>query len=512
MTTTCQFNSTPTLLASEMSPDEPLTAITLYRIGQCLSVMYSTRNGVDLSAQLVNAFDNLLSNTNDIEEVMGEFNEALKAVVNGPGSFTIDEKEGAILASCAIYASSPCACQNSTMEDVADVIEIIATNYKNSEVEAEGFPVQNIFLAAVARLFVSGLFQSHADVDADNLLGTVLDLLQRLLSLNDNTCIGDAVDLSLKSNEIFFVPTPGIFEAAREAFLADDTQLEYVKEVLNAFPRSEEQNLKNSSLTPLHDVISTVKEPNAKDVSAGLPSMIAQIRDVFPELGEGYVEAALACYRGNVSNTISALLEGGNSLHPQLRHIDTKLGARKKESADLYVNDDKEAIDIQKNHIRQMQREEENRAFLLSSALDYNDDYDDQFDGIGDSGGAGGMIGNTDSAMLDIDYDAIRTYNQAFLDLEREDAFWNEMRNTNRSVKPSAAGSDESRLNEKKKTKQHSQSHQKKGNAENKRQNPNDKGNARNKDFSKSDKRRSENRKRAQQKHNKARALRKTQI
>uniref|UniRef100_A0A7S2KPA8 CUE domain-containing protein n=2 Tax=Leptocylindrus danicus TaxID=163516 RepID=A0A7S2KPA8_9STRA len=273
----------------------------------------------------------------------------------------------------------------------------------------------------------------------------------------------------------------------------------------------------------------------------GLQGLINQVLDIFPDLGEGYIEAALACYKGDVSRTISALFE--DDLHPQLKAIDKKLGARKKESAGKYdATDDLEAIETQKKLIQRMQKEEENQAFMLSSIMEYNDDYDDQFDDVGDDSGAGGgAIGNSDGGMYaDVDYDAIRRYNQVSRGIEEEELFWDNMRNTNRGVKPPAdeleatrsrlgrpdAAKTDNDSSKKKKSQVRQTRGENKPNAKDKKVNTpstkqtpsggkgkaktcEEKAKAGDATFTKADKRRSEARKRAQQKHNKARAMRK---
>lgn len=217
-------------------------------------------------------------------------------------------------------------------------------------------------------------------------------------------------------------------------FYKDTAQQEYIEQMLESSPRSDslpEQD--EAAITRLNQNDASLADmaasqnmtAAAESETNGLQALINQVQGIFPDLGEGYIEAALACYKGDASRTISALLE--DDLHPQLRALDKKLGPRKKESADNYdASDDLEAVETQKKLVQRMQKEEENQAFMLDSIMEYNDDYDDQFDDFGDDSGAGGgAIGHSDSGMYaDIDYDAIRKYNQVARSIEEDMSFW----------------------------------------------------------------------------------------
>ncbi|GMH64844.1 hypothetical protein TrRE_jg3239, partial [Triparma retinervis] len=61
-----------------------------------------------------------------------------------------------------------------------------------------------------------------------------------------------------------------------------------------------------------------------------LPELrIAKVKSVLPDLGEGYIELAIACY-GGVEGAVEALMEfDQKDLHPRLRGVDRNLPRRK---------------------------------------------------------------------------------------------------------------------------------------------------------------------------------------
>jgi hypothetical protein len=191
---------------------------------------------------------------------------------------------------------------------------------------------------------------------------------------------------------------------------------------------------------------------------------MTQVHTILPHLGEGYIEAALACYNHDIEITTNALMEdeyntlsspspssSSSSLHPRLRALDKSLPARKKESKEKYGEhhpdngdidvEEYEAKMIQKERIKEMEKAQEEEAYRLEVVMttmnntmmdndndtEYNDDYDDQYDGNGDD------VGGADSGLYDIDYESIKAYNKVAKGMEEERKFWEGNANTNRS-------------------------------------------------------------------------------
>ena len=186
-----------------------------------------------------------------------------------------------------------------------------------------------------------------------------------------------------------------------------------------------------------------------------LQESIDQVRAILPNLGEGFVEVALTMYKGRVDETVSALLllqenpdEARKELPTQLLVADRSLPRRrpKTETAAATRAQEEEAKQVAKATILAAERQEEKEARLVHhimtttttttngvdaafpASYEYNDDYDDQWDADGD-GGAGTMA--NDSGLYD-DYQAVKTYNRVYREVEAEDQFWHQNRNTNR--------------------------------------------------------------------------------
>ncbi len=215
----------------------------------------------------------------------------------------------------------------------------------------------------------------------------------------------------------------------------------------------------------LETTSNNTQKKNYVSTTSALDRLIQQLRAIFPDLGEGYIEAALACYNHDIEQTTNALMESEANpkfLHPRLRVLDKSLPARRKESKKKYDlsggsgngdggdgskidEEEREAMEIQKARIKEMVSAQEEEAYKLGVAMamndiEYNDDYDDQYDGIGDDGGATGGIGGADTGLYDMDFESIRTYNKVAKEVESDRIFWEENRNTNRSQKGYGGG------------------------------------------------------------------------
>jgi hypothetical protein len=182
--------------------------------------------------------------------------------------------------------------------------------------------------------------------------------------------------------------------------------------------------------------------------SSELDRRIQQVRRVLPHLGEGFVETALSYYRGDVEQTIGALVQDDDDglLPESLRRLDRSLPRRRKgrnavtkASHDGDSDNDPEALEVTRSLIRAadiqqevdaaavdqvlFQDEVSSSAVSLSTARnnEYDDDYDDQYDEMEPAADLG-----TD------DYDTILAYNRVVKSLEQERKFWEGEKNANR--------------------------------------------------------------------------------
>ncbi|GFH61512.1 hypothetical protein CTEN210_17988 [Chaetoceros tenuissimus] len=301
--------------------------------------------------------------------------------------------------------------------------------------------IQNVILNIFSATLTHGLLlpmQSDIENEDDN-IQKVMDLIQQISSEQgqSSTCLGD---LLLYQKQQTFIPQHEYFETMIETIFTSQVhaQKDYINLMLSSCP--------TSSVKPVE-----VKKPDSKVSSkpiktkkiSAMTRLVQQVQSVFGDIyGEGYIEAALACYNLDPEETTAALLElqtspHNSNIHPRLKKLDPKLPSSRKDRLEELMNDDnqekKVASKIQKAYLHQIEKDQEQEAYLLESAMgglaEYNDDYDDQYDGVG--GGEDG-VGGLDGGLYDVDLEAIKTYNRITKGMEEERLFWEENRNTNR--------------------------------------------------------------------------------
>lgn len=312
---------------------------------------------------------------------------------------------------------------------------------------------------------------------------SIQHIMEVIQNLTDNSstisfCLGDLLSWQEnlhhhhqqqqnESKSVNYFQHPNIISVIQSLFTNEVvTQKEYLISVLQSAPTSiqhndfksshEEQNkLKSNTSNSKNnqEQISQNKNANQRTQQSALDRLIYQVQTIFPHLGEGYIEAALACYNHDIEETTIALMEcdtNPSSLHPRLRVLDKSLPARRKETKNKYdighSNDhggvdkeDKEAIEVQKERIKLMVAAQEDEAYKLGVAMamddaEYNDDYDDQYDGVGDG------VGGADAGLYDVDFESIRTYNRLAKEVEADKVFWDENRNLNRQTRKGGNG------------------------------------------------------------------------
>jgi len=171
-----------------------------------------------------------------------------------------------------------------------------------------------------------------------------------------------------------------------------------------------------------------------------MQALIEQVCSILPGLGEGYVEMSLSIYKGNVEETISALLtldapDAQQRLPSQLLITDRNLPRRRFETEQKAQMEQEEAKQVAKATLRAVEQQQAQEAALLHRAMvsrhdEYDDDHDDQWDDT--EGVVFGATMGADSGLYD-DYTAVKTYNKVYREMEQDNAFWEDNRNTNRS-------------------------------------------------------------------------------
>jgi len=375
-----------------------------------------------------------------------------------------------------------CAFDISLCEELAYLYDMLSEDYNENTVVVSSennddvsiATMKECILSLLSSLLLYGLIYplsqqckqpksyNENDINEDHALQKIMNVLHNISeqSTSSSVCLGDLLKWQKRQRCNHHTP---ISDAVSNNFSNEvQTQKEYLILMLkNSITQSNEQkNLhlqqKRIDYDEKNDQANQ-KSKNQKQTLSLLERHINQIRSVFPQLGEGYVEAALACYNNDIEATTMALVEGASDpskLHPRLSSLDKSLPARRKESKSRYNapgrkkgddgNDDKidkedeEAREIQKAKLREMVIQEEEEAYRLGVAMamddmEYNDDYDDQYDGIGDDGGAAGVTGGADSGLYDIDFEAVKAYNKFTKEMESDRLYWEESRNMNRS-------------------------------------------------------------------------------
>jgi CUE domain len=252
----------------------------------------------------------------------------------------------------------------------------------------------------------------------------------------------------------------------------DDDQLAYLSSILHA-PTSDDADNRDHRLSlrappaaassAAAAIAAPTQAPRAAHESE-LDRRIRQVRQVLPDLGEGFVEAVLSYYQGDVERTVTSLLQEeadgsshdgstGDGLPDALRSLDWSLPRRaRRRRSDSRPDLDEDVIAITKSIVRETDRLHEEEAYALERVGvdddygvnedhaqravrdEYDDDYDDQYDDYQPS--------VDDKAGASDDYEAVRLYNRALKSVVREQAYWEEERNTNRPqrAKPSGGG------------------------------------------------------------------------
>ena len=101
----------------------------------------------------------------------------------------------------------------------------------------------------------------------------------------------------------------------------DTMRIEYLKDGLFQ-QRSEKKTTKKTIPEPKQNPVanSTLEEEKSFDQSIKIQSLVANVRDLFPQLGTGFLAKCLPYFDNNPENVINALLE--DNLPPHLANLD----------------------------------------------------------------------------------------------------------------------------------------------------------------------------------------------
>jgi hypothetical protein len=375
----------------------------LYRIGL---VLHELPNSSDAEA-VQRSYHHLLSKLpvqfrNDL------FASLLKGLIllgNGNGSSSDDDLELALSAVSQLYQASTLA--GATAECTLDAIQSLSASYNGSTSAKQQGLIS--FLAFLLRLENPTLDQEH--------LLTAINTLQVEKVWADMVHHLNQTRSTWKSDLL-------------QALDAD--QRDYFASMLDAMDGDASDCVTTWSHPESKAKPQKVKQ-HTKQVNDPMQQLIDQVGAIIPGLGEGFLETALSVYKGNVEQTISALLQlddpiARKELPAQLLVTDRNLPRRRKVTPKQVAAEEEEAKAVAKANVRAVEREQQEEANLMSKAMianEYDDDYDDQWDDDD------GMAAGADSGLYD-DYNAVKTYNKVYREMEANSAYWEDNRNTNR--------------------------------------------------------------------------------
>ena len=114
----------------------------------------------------------------------------------------------------------------------------------------------------------------------------------------------------------------------------DTMRIEYLKDGLFQ-QRSEKKTTKKTIPEPKQNPVanSTLEEEKSFDQSIKIQSLVANVRDLFPQLGTGFLAKCLPYFDNNPENVINALLE--DNLPPHLANLDRTMEFTENEPAKI---------------------------------------------------------------------------------------------------------------------------------------------------------------------------------
>lgn len=405
----------------EKKGGKPLQLLpTPYQLFQVGTMLYATQEGATHQA-LFESYHSLLD-----QLPHSYLRDVLFHDLNLAFQLSWDDSTEAVHSICGLYADAAVACRAGFS---LELCKCISTAYGVLRKKRDRDRECTALLRTLSSLLLEGGLLDSKDDEVR--LQSLMEVTQALAEDEHNTCLGDMIEWQERTT-----PTRTLLAILKSTF--DETpQREYLLLVLQS-------STKISDMRPMQTASKQPQTSALKTVSAAseIKRRIQQVRDVLPELGEGYIETALSYFQGDVGRTVATLLEGQSdpfSLPPALKMMDPKLPTRHTETTpNSYSLNDEEARRVTKARLAEMERVQEAEAYALAVVGDneYDDDYDDQYDGLD----GGGELGGGDGETYDVDLDTIRTYNRAARQAEAEDSFWKEIRNTNRAKPKTDSG------------------------------------------------------------------------
>jgi len=412
------------------------TALQLYKLGLFLDAMAAVSQREHTAVQRgYHEFIKALP-VEYRESLLKDLNQAFWSVVGGGVSDGEEETENAEnaalqsvsqLLDASVIVAQECSSQW-TIDHLSKLLESYNSNSSSDSSNKN---------ACILVLFQSYLLHSQADFEQ---LLPALHLLQQ----EENVWNDLVQQLNTKNRH---------WKEIILQHFSDESQQEYLMSLLATSGHAEEQvlaqQLKHATrITSGGSSGSSSSKQKSTPTSTSkeqeIQRRIDQVKAVLPDLGDGFVETALAAHQGAVEATVATLLEPTDHWPAILRATDQLLPRRKHEFAASSQQEEAQAKEIAKATLQAAERQQEQEAYMVDLVLrtgmdddeqdnmqvqprhdEYNDDYDDQYDELDG-------VGNADAGLYD-NYDAVRVYNAALKEVGAEQTFWQENRNTNQS-------------------------------------------------------------------------------
>ena len=412
------MESTERLIESLQQPNpEKFTPKELYRLGcvlHQLDVVHAEASTHDLQSayhqllrglpQRIRYFDALHTG---MEQLLQQESSSLSS--SSSSSSSVDNEREAMQALDALYQYSNLAQASTTC--TTRTVTALAQYYDNHPNNQQS--LSPILCSLLFRILWQS--PSHLALELDELL-PVWQVLQE-------HHLWEPLANYLDEN------TSGWQEALLEGY-ADETQRDYLASWLQSATSSEPdedvqalaqaiaQTQISSQRQDLHKKIA-VKSNNSNDPETMIQRQLDQVRTIFPQYGEGFVELALAASQWNVEQAVGLLSSAPTEWPAALQAADPGLPRRHQKRVE---EQDAVATERTKQAVRAADAQQEWEAQVLARFGEYDDDYDDQWDEEEPAVHDGGLYD---------DFESVRAYNRVVRETESEMAFWEANANPN---------------------------------------------------------------------------------
>eukprot|EP00980_Cylindrotheca_fusiformis_P030400 scaffold24768_cov215-Cylindrotheca_fusiformis.AAC.1 len=416
-------------LARKKNGNSLPTPQQLYAIGGVLFRIQQQQQQQQMDKDdLIASFRELVNSMSEryLNQVLTLFHRGLETL--RIESKSVDDLSDAVRTLGGLFSQSPRMCQIAYSKNW---VSTLASIYDIFILKESSRAQKDELLSLLSFLILDGLFERHSEGSMEEVVMAAIQAMEE----ESTDCLRDLQEWQRHSE-----PSQRSLENSIKNLPFDDDTMHQREYIFNML---ESSRLKES--TEHSGIDDAARKPAAKAVrlkpveaADELERRIAQVKQVIPDLGEGFVETALSLFQGNVETTVATLLNDPSQYPPSLQFLDRSLPRRRKARAADEAKESAEAKQVVKEMMaREEQREQEQyKALLYVSAQEqqekqehlaneYDDDYDDQYDEIDVK------LGGADNGFYD--FDQIKLFNKVAREDEAEGSFWEANRNTNRA-------------------------------------------------------------------------------